>query len=207
MSEVRSPEELEILWMMLDLEFFKLPPASHHKVATQVIEWILWRERLRNNLEGSAANQRKSDKKTIAILNAMDTNDPKLLMLEKVFRRLVNGRGEDAMHLLQVAIQNKHNAVSERQRRIAKAPRKKAQHPISIMIGPIVEKNPKIKINALFYELRANIKNNDLAECQFDFSKEIFIPRNAKWHSVKRENLSDYLLRAKQRIKRANRLE
>jgi hypothetical protein len=206
MKKNRSPEELQILWMMLDLEFFKLVPALHEKVATQVVEWILWRERLRNNLEGSSANQKKSDRKTIATLKAMDTNDPTLLMLEKVFKRLANGRGEDAMQLLQVGIQNKQNALSTRQRLIAKEPRKNAQHPLSRMIYPIVEKNPKIKVNALLHELRVNIKNDALAECKFDYSKELFIPSDEKWHAVKRGNLSDYLLRAKQRIKRANRL-
>ena len=119
---------------------------------------------------------------------------------------MANGRGEDAMQLLQVGIQNKQNALSTRQRLIAKEPRKKTQHPLSRMIYPIVEKNPKIKVNTLLHELRVNIKNDALAECKFDYSKELFIPSDEKWHSVKRKNLSDYLLRAKQRIKRANRL-
>ncbi len=206
MTTKRSEEELQILWRMLDLEFFKLPPASHEQVAAEVLEWILWRERLRNNLEKSSHDRERSDRKTIAALKSMDSNDPMLLAAEKVFKRLANDQGDQAMRLVQAAIENKQAAFNNRQRKIAKKLRSKTQHPISRMISPIVEKNPKIKVNELFNALRSVSKNNPAAPCHFDFSKNEFITNDGKWHAIKRENLSDYLYRAKQRIKRASQL-
>ena len=203
----RTKEELFILWGMLDIEFFKLPPASHSKVAEQVIEWILWRERLRNNLEHTEASQYKSDTRTVKALKGMDTDNPELVVLEKVFRQLVNDRGEKAMGLLQAAIQNKQNQISSRQRVFSKNPRPKARHPISIMTDEIVEENPEIKVNALFHQLRAASKKNTSVQCHFDFSKDAFIPIDEKWDPVPKANLSDVLYRAKLRIKRTNRLE
>jgi len=207
MTKKRSAEELFILWGMLDIEFLKLQPTSYAKVADQVIDWVLWRERLRNNLEKTLGNQKKSDIKTIAALQSMDTDDTELLALEKVFKRLVNGRGNAAMHLLQASIKNKQNEISARQSLFAREPRIKKRHPLSSMVDPIVEKNPKIKLNTLFNELRAISKNNPSAPCTFDFSKNAFVPTDKGVGSVPRKNLSDYLYRATKRIGRANRLE
>lgn len=121
MMKKRSVEELDLLWMMLDIEFFETPPASHSEVADQVIDWILWRERLRNGLEATPQDQLLSDTRTIEALRSMDSDDPKLLVLEKVFRRLANGRGGDAMRLLQTTINNKDSELSARQTKIAQA--------------------------------------------------------------------------------------
>lgn len=206
MNSKRSEEELFTLWGMLDIEFFNHPPASHAKVAEQVIEWILWRERLRNNQEETNESRRQCDAKTIAKLNAMDTNDPELLLLEKVFKRLSNNRGSDAMLLLQSAIQKKFSEISKRQQKIAKVPRLKNRHPLSLMVDPIVQEEPTIKVNSLFFRLRKISKDNPTAPCKFDFSKEIFIPIDESFTPVPKANLSDYLFRAKQRLKRATRL-
>ena len=101
MMKKRSSEELHLLWMMLDIEFLKTPPASQSEAADQVIDLILWRERLRNGLEATPQDQQRSDTRTIEALRSMDSDDPELLVLEKVFRRLANGRGGDAMRLPQ----------------------------------------------------------------------------------------------------------
>jgi hypothetical protein len=207
MSKNRTTEELFVLWGMLDIDFFQLKPASHEQVAEQVLDWILWRERLRNNLEKTVASHKESDAKTIRALKSMDTNNPQLVLLEKVFKRLVNGRGKDAMHLLHTAIQNKENEITKRQSRIGKASRPKGRHPLSSMVDPIVERNIKIKSNDLFHALMALAKNNHPTPCQFDFSKNAFIPLNKSFDPVPKKNLADYLFRAKARIKRANRLE
>ena len=64
MNTKRSEEELFILWGMLDIEFFNRPPASHAKVAEQVVEWILWRERLRTNKRVTTAVRPENHGKT-----------------------------------------------------------------------------------------------------------------------------------------------
>jgi len=207
MNAKRSQEELFILWGMLDIEFFNHPPASHAKVAEQVVEWILWRERLRNNQEQTNESRQKCDEKTMAKLKAMDTNDPALLLVEKVFKRLINNRGSDAMLLLQTAIQNKSNAITKRQQKIAKLPRLKSRHPLSVMVDSIVQQEPNINVNLLFFRLRNLMKNNPMAPCSFDFAKEIFIPIHEGFDLVPKANLSDYLFRAKRRLRRVNQLE
>jgi hypothetical protein len=206
MNKKRSKEELDILWLMLDLEFMKLKPTSHEKVARQFLEYILMRERLRNNLEKNKKDKLKSDANTINALKSMDTNDPEFSTIEKVFKRLCNKRGKAAMLLLQAAIQKKQNELSIRQRRIAESPRFKTRHSLRRMVDLIVEKNPTIKINDLFHKLLAEGKSNQSAPCQYDHYKNAFIPIDNKFKPVPKSDLRNYLYRAKQRIKRANRV-
>ena len=206
MSKMRSPEELQILWMMLDIEFMQLKPATHESVADQVIEQILWKERLKNGLETTIEDHHKSDSATIAALKTMDTNDPKLVVIEKVFRQLVTDRRTDAMRLLKAAIENKFLAVSVRQQKNAKAPRPKKRHPLSSMVDSIVEKKPQISVYDLFKALLAASKVTTESTCTYSFEKAAFIPRDKKFKPIPKSDLSDYLFRSKQRIKRANRL-
>jgi len=206
MSKMRSPEELEILWMMLDIEFMQSKPATHEAVADQVIELILWKERLRAGLETTFEDHHKSDIATIAALKTMDTNDPKLVVIEKVFRQLVTGRRNDAMRLLQASIRNKFLEVSARQQKNAKAPRPKKRHPLSSMVDSIVEKKPQISVHDLFKALIAASKVTTESACSYNFEKAAFIPLDKKFEAVPKNKLSGYLYRSKQRIKRANRL-
>jgi hypothetical protein len=199
MTKKRSVEELHLLWLMLDDEFLKLSPASHAKVATQVIDWVLWRERLRNGLESTPQDRQRSDIKTIAALRSMDSDDPTLLMLEKVFRRLADGRGRDAIRLLETAIKIRSTELNRRQTKIAQAPRLRRRHPLSTMVDPIVKISPGIKVNDLFIELRRVSKSSSLAPCAYDFSKQAFIPIDSKFPPVPKSALPDYLYRAKLR--------
>ena len=127
----RTPEELTILWMMLDLEFMQLMPASYEVLANQVIELFLWKERLRNNLEKTFEDQYKSDFATLAAMKAMDTTDPKLVVLEKIFRQLATGRGVKAMQLLKASIESQFNEVRARQQKNAKAPSPRKRNPLA----------------------------------------------------------------------------
>jgi len=206
MRKIRSPEELEILWMMLDIEFMQSKPATHESVADQVIELILWKERLRTGLEKTIEDHHKSDTATIAALKTMDTNDPNLVVIEKVFRQLVTDRRTDAMRLLKAAIENKFLEVSVRQQKNAKAPRPKKRHPLSSMVDSIVEKKPQISVYDLFKALLAASKVTTESTCTYSFEKAAFIPRDKKFKPIPKSDLSDYLFRSKQRIKRANRL-
>ena len=106
MKVQRSEEELFTLWAMLDIEFFQLPPASPAKVGDQLLELLLWRERLRNGLEATPEDRLTSDRMTLEKLATWDTAAPELVVLEKVFRKMALGRGQEAMLLLKSNIEN-----------------------------------------------------------------------------------------------------
>lgn len=206
MRKIRSPEELDILWMMLDIEFMQSKPTTYESVADQVIEIILWKERLRTGLEKTIEDHHKSDTATIVALKTMDTNDPALVVIEKVFRQLVTDRRIDAMRLLKAAIEIKFLEVSVRQQKNAKAPRPNNRHPLSSMVDSIVEKNLQISVHNLFKALLAASKDTTESTCAYSFEKAAFIPRDKKFKPIQKSDLSDYLYRSKQRFKRANRL-
>jgi len=206
MTKKRTTDEIQILWMMLDLEFMQIQPGSYKEVADEVIELFLWKQRIKNSLEATIEDRHRSDAATMFALKAMDTNDPKLVVLEKIFRQLATGRGDDAMRLLRASIENKFNEVRARQQNNAKASRPKKRHPLSLMVDPIVTKKPNTKVHELFRALIAATRASSQPLCTFDFEKSIFIPANKKFKAVPKKDLSHYLYRSKERINRASRL-
>lgn len=149
-QRTRSREEMQMLWMMLDLEFMKLPPASNTVVGQQVLEHILWKERIRLCLDRSEAEWVKADRITLAAMRTRDDDDPTLLALEKMFKRLATGKHAQAMVCIRKAIDHAYDKLRKRQSEIAKKPRR-ARHPLSTMVEPIVRSRPDISENELFH--------------------------------------------------------
>ena len=195
----RSKEEVDILWMMLDLEFMAMKPASYEEVADQVLNLVLWKERIRNGMEKTETDRLISDEATLKRMRSLDSDDPELLSLEKVFKRLANGQSGDAMRLLERSIENRHEKIRKRQQEIAKKPRS-ARHPLSTMVEPIVRSNPGITENQLFHELRKAMTT--MANPQCTFSADSFKPSDKKHPAVPRKNLRQYLYRAKKKLSR-----
>lgn len=195
----RSKEEVDILWMMLDLEFMAMKPASYEEVAGQVLNLVLWKERIRNGMETTETDRLISDEATLKRMRSLDSDDPELLSLEKVFKRLANGQSGDAMRLIERSIENRHEKIRKRQQEIAKKPRS-ARHPLSTMVEPIVRFNPGITENQLFHELRKAMTT--MANPQCTFSADSFKPSDKKHPAVPRKNLRQYLYRAKKKLSR-----
>lgn len=198
MKVQRSEEELFTLWAMLDIEFFQLPPASPAKVGDQLLELLLWRERLRNGLEATPEDRATSDRITLEKLATWDTAAPELVVLEKVFRKMALGRGQDAMLLLKRSIENRLSQLHKRQQHIAKKPRG-TKHPLTVMVEVIVRSNPEINQQKLFYELRKSC-DVDAATCTYSSSSEKFKPIEKKFADVPKKNLRQYLHRAKKSL-------
>jgi hypothetical protein len=198
MKVQRSEEELFTLWAMLDIEFFQLPPASPAKVADQLLEWLLWRERLRNGLEATSEGRSTSDRMTLEKLATWDTAAPEQVVLEKVFRKMALGRGQDAMLLLKRSIENRRAQLRTRQQQIAKKPRG-TKHPLSAMVETVVRSNPTITEQKLFHELRKSC-DVDTATCTYSSSSERFRPIDKKFAEVPKKNLRQYLYRAKKSL-------
>ena len=195
----RSKEEVAILWMMLDLECMAMKPASYEVVADQVVNLMLWKERIRNGMEATEADRLTSDEATLKRMRSLDSDDPEILALEKVFKRLATGHGADAMRLLERSIGSRHEQLRKRQREIAKKSRA-ARHPLSTMVDPIVQSNPNITENDLFHALRKAMTTTANPPCLF--SADSFKPSDKKHPAVPRKNLRQYLHRAKKKLSR-----
>jgi hypothetical protein len=198
MKVQRSEEELFTLWAMLDIEFFQLSPASPSKVGDQLLEWLLWRERLRNGLESTPEDRLTSDRITLDKLATWDTATPELVVLEKVFRKMALGRGQDGMLLLKRSIENRHSQLRKRQQQIAKKPRR-TKHPLTTMVEVIVRSRPTITEQKLFHELRKSCSDTT-ATCTYSSSSEKFKPIDKNFADVPKKNLRQYLYRAKKSL-------
>jgi len=198
MKVQRSEEELFTLWAMLDIEFFQLPPASPSKVGDQLLEWLLWRERLRNGLESTPEDRLTSDRITLDKLATWDTATPELVVFEKVFRKMALGRGQDAMLLLKRSIENRRAQLRTRQQKIAKKLRG-TKHPLTAMVEAVVRSNPTISAQKLFHEL-FRLCDVDAATCTYSSSSEKFKPIDKKFLDVPKKNLRQYLYRAKKSL-------
>ena len=195
----RSKEEVDILWMMLDLEFMAMKSASYEEVAGQVLNLVLWKERIRNGMETTETDRLISDEATLKRMRSLDSDDPDILSLEKVFKRMANGQSGDAMRLLARSIKNRHEKIRKRQQEIAKKTRS-ARHPLSTMVEPIVRSNPGITENQLFHELRKAMTTMANPPCLF--IADSFSPSDKKHPAVPRKNLRQYLYRAKKKLSR-----
>jgi hypothetical protein len=159
------------------------------------LEWLLWRERLRNGLESTPEDRLTSDRITLDKLATWDTAKPELVVLEKVFRKMALGRGQDAMLLLKRSIENRRAQLSTRQQKIAKKPRG-TKHPLTAMVEEVVRSNPTISAQKLFHEL-FRLCDVDSATCTYSSSSEKFKPIDKKFADVPKRNLRQYLHRAK----------
>ena len=195
----RSPEEVEILWMMLDMEFMSKKPASYEEVADQVLNLVLWKERIRNGMEATEAERLISDEATLKRMRSLDSDDPQISALEKVFNRMANSRGADAMRFLKRSIDSQHEQLRKRQQGIANKSRE-ARHPLSTMVDPIVKSNPNITEIELFHALRKAMTIMDSPPCTY--SADSFKPSDKTYPAVPRKNLRQYLYRAKEKLSR-----
>lgn len=196
-QRTRTREEMQMLWIMLDLEFMKLPPASNAVVGQQVLEHILWKERIRLCLDRNEAEWIKADRITLAAMRTMDEDDPTLLALEKMFKRLATGKHAQAMVFIRKAIDHAYDKLRKRQSEIAKKPRR-ARHPLSTMVEPIVKSRPDISKNELFHALKRKILSDTAPDCII--TADTFRPVDERYADVPRSALKHYLYRAKKKV-------
>jgi hypothetical protein len=170
---------------------------TDEETAEAIVGLILERERLRQGVAGGTTDGHAVDKRTLSKMAEWDSDDPSMLTLEKVFRRLANGRGIDAVVLLKRAITDRQRAVSEEQRRRASAPRR--QHPVQVLVEQIVALNPAISAKKLERALRREVGRGvilliDETEIQ---------PCDESFKAVKLSGLDDRLSDARKKIAKA----
>ena len=126
---------------------------TREQLGAAALDYILQQERLRRGVEQGSSESLEVDLQTLAGLRQWDTDDPTMTVLEKFFKRLAGDRLEDAVTLIDRAVQARRQEISVRQRLNAKAPR--ATHPIDLVIRQIVDREPHVTEGLLLRRIRA----------------------------------------------------
>lgn len=170
---------------------------SDSQVADAILDHILERERLSYGVVDGTPEAGAVDNATLTKMSEWDTDDPAMLHIEKVLRRLAIGRGADAVTLLKRAITARQQAVSDEQRRRASLPRK--VDPLQQLIEQIVRSRPKISCKELERALRGEIGKGVI----FDIDETEISLIDDKRAPVPLSGLKDRLTRAKRKIAKA----
>ncbi len=170
---------------------------SDGELAAAIIAFVLERERLRRGVAGETPSGDAVDKETLSKMAAWDSDDPAMLALEKVFRRLASGREKDAIALLKRVIIDRALAVSQAQRRRASTPRH--QHPVQELIERIVANRPNASAKELEKALRSEVGKGVI----LDMDDIEIHPRNEKFKAIKVSGLRDRLTDARKKIAKA----
>ncbi len=153
---VPTTQSLQELLAELDRDFVaaERPDETDEQVAVAVIEWILQRERVRYQVSDGAPDALKVDCLTIKKMLEWDSDDPAMSTVEKVLRRLAEGRGNSAMTLIQ-NLQKKAQQLSDEMRRRASVPRNK--HPVDVLIEQFLRETPSISEKLVLRKLEAEV--------------------------------------------------
>ena len=174
------------------------PDETDVDVAAAMLEFVLNHERLRHQVNDATVEARVVDEQTVAKMRTWDSNDPAMSTVEKVLRRLAEGRGEEGIKLLQAAIQLKAHEFSNKQAQVAKRPRKSRQQPMSHLVKQIVRDAPTISQNELFNSLRRKL--GSMEEPPYGYSGDSFKSHDPQYPDIKKEALRQYLHRAKKKL-------
>lgn len=134
---------------------------SDEAIASDLIEFILQRERLRHGVVAGTPEASTLDASTLRRLATWDSDDPSMAVLEKAFRKLVVGHSVNSIRYLKRAIEQRIDAFSEEQRQKAKKPR--GEHPVNALIEAHVRQNPTISTRDLYLALKRQVGHGILA--------------------------------------------
>ncbi len=153
---VPTQKTLHELLAQLDRDFLEAeqPDETDDEVAAAALEWILKRERVRYRVTEDGSAALKVDALTIQKMLDWDSDDPEMSTVEKVLRRLAEGRGSSAMTLVRY-LQEKAHRISDEMRRRASVPRE--QHPVNDLIEQFVRQDPTISKKLLLRKLESEV--------------------------------------------------
>ncbi len=170
---------------------------SDIEIAEAIIRLVIERERLRSGVTAGTSSGVAVDMQTLTKMAGWDSDDPAMLALEKVFRRLATGRGKDAISLLKRVIIDRALAASQAQRRRASTPRH--QHPVQELIERIVTSRPNASAKELEKALRSEVGKGVI----LDMDDIEIHPLNEKFKAIKVSGLRDRLTDARKKIAKA----
>lgn len=187
---------LQDLLNKVDSDFVKAERVNEtvEMLATATLNWVLKRERIRHEVPENSEMAKKVDLVTIRKMRKWDSDDPAMSTVEKILRRLAEGRSLSAMTLMQ-CLQDKALAISVEMQRRAKSPRE--THPINELIDEIVRADTKISEKLLIRKLEAEaggdviLKFNDHGEIE---------PNDSRFPSIKISGIKNKLSRLKNKF-------
>ena len=187
---------LQDLLNKVDSDFVKAERVNEtvEMLATATLKWILKRERIRHEVPENSEMAIKVNLVTIRKMREWDSDDPAMSTVEKILRRLAEGRSLSAMTLIQ-CLQDKALAISVEMQRRAKSPRE--THPINELIDEIVRADTNISEKLLIRKLEAEaggdviLKFNDHGEIE---------PNDSRFPSIKISGIKNKLSRLKNKF-------
>jgi hypothetical protein len=195
-QEQTFPEKLAILVNAFVVA--ERPGEADAEVAVAVFDFVLSYERLRRQVTAGTDQAKTVDAQTISKMKTWDSDDPTMFTVEKVLRRLAEGRGEDGMNLLKTSIQIRAHELSKKQAEVAKQPRKSRQQPMSGLVEQIVSQEPGISQNQLFQALKRKLITMD--DPPYSHSGGSFKSRDKKFPDISNDALRQFRYRAKKKL-------
>ena len=195
-QEQTFPQKLEALVKAFVVA--ERPGETDAVVAVAVLDFVFSYERLRRQVTAGTDEANAVDAQTISKMKTWDSDDPTMLTVEKVLRRLAEGRGEDGMNLLKTSIQIRAQELSKKQAKVAKQPRKSRQQPMSGLVEQIVSQEPGISQNQLFQALKRKLVTMD--DPPYSHSGGSFKSRDKKFPDINNDALRQFRYRAKKKL-------
>ena len=166
-------------------------------IANAILDLTLKIERARHHVTVGSLEAETIDEQTIEKMTTWDSDDPDMSTLEKVFRRIAEGRSLEGVDLLKKAILSKAQAASDLQRERAQTPR--PQHPVDKLIEQIISERPEATAKQVLREIEANIGKGII----FNVDDETITPADEKFRDISISGLPDRITRIKKKIAKA----
>mgnify|MGYP000084673159 CR=1 FL=1 len=175
-----------------------LSELSDDELGDMILNFTLKRERIRHGYDADDTEATAElDLGTYAKLKTWDTDDPALIGIEKVLRRLVEGRKGDGASLLKRIIQSKAEAqaelISVEQRRKASTPRD--PHPVDTLILSILDAEQGLTVKEIERKLKTYIGGGII----LDIDDEQIELVDGKYKAVNLSGLNDRVTRIKKK--------
>ena len=179
----------------LDRDFVAAEQLSEtdSQVAAAVLKWILQRERIRYQVTDDAKAALEVDGLTIQTMLKWDSDDPALSTVEKILRRLAQGRGDTAMTLIH-KLQEKAQQVSDEMRRRASVPRE--PHPVDELIEQFWRQDPTISAKRVIRKLEMEAGGDVIATIT---AGDIIDPVDTAFPSLRVSGIDNRLSRIKKK--------
>lgn len=174
------------------------PEKTDAEVAVSILEFVLNYERLRRQVAAGTDEAQAVDKETINRMRSWDSNDPTMSTVEKVLRRLAEGRGGYGIELLKTAIQISAQELSKKQAKVAKHPRKSRQQPMAALVEQFISEDPTITQHQLFIALKRKLVTMD--NPPYSHSGQSFKSNDSRFPNVNDDALKQFRYRAKKKL-------